>query len=141
MTALVAAIGLEGALMIARRYAQGTQTLQDDAIIQALGFGAVAFGIANPAGAARAGVGIVKGVSSGARRLSTLADDAIELAAKRKRKPSGYNRDFAKELKAVRAKNTKKDGSLRKGVTNADLLKKAHASTKRKTRQFVEIPQ
>ena len=49
-----------------------------------------------------------------------------------RRKKSAYSRALSKELKAVRKQATTKAGKLRKGMTPAKILKKAHRNVKRR---------
>lgn len=117
MTALVASIGLEGALMIADRFARGTNTPGDDAIIAALQVGTLGLAIGSPATAARAGVGLVAGTGKVATSLAKKT---------RKRKKSAYNVAYGKAYKEIRRKNTLKNGKLRKGYTHKRIVNMAH---------------
>lgn len=120
ITALAASVGLETALGIANRYATGTFTPADDAIIAALGVGVTASALVNPAATAKVGTAIL-----GA---------PVKAAKKRRRKPSAYNRKFAQVFKEINAKARKKNGQFRKGQSQARVLKRAHAETRRRMR-------
>jgi len=75
-------------------------------------------------------------VESGAMGLMQFADDPAGTVStvkkKAKRKKSAYSRALSKELKDVRRKATTKAGKLRKGMTPAKILKKAHRQAKRR---------
>lgn len=49
-----------------------------------------------------------------------------------KRKKSKYSRALSKELKAINKTARTKSGKLRKGMTQAKILKKAHKAVKRR---------
>ena len=72
---------------------------------------------------------------------STLDLGAEALAApaaiktKVRRKKSKYSRMLSKELKALNFKARTKSGRLRKGVSQANLLKKAHRNVKRRLKK------
>lgn len=117
MTALVASIGLEGALMIADRFARGTNTPADDAIIAGVQVGTLGLAIASPVATARAGVGIVSGTGKVATSLAKKA---------KKRKKSAYNIAYGKAYKEIRSRNTLKNGKLRKGYTHKRIVNLAH---------------
>ncbi len=75
-------------------------------------------------------------VAAGAIGAMQFAEDPVgtTTAVKKKvrRKKSAYSRALSKELKAVRKKATTKAGKLRKGMTPAKILKKAHRNVKRR---------
>lgn len=75
-------------------------------------------------------------VASGAIGAMRFAEDPAGTVAtvkkKARRKKSAYSRALSKELKAVRKKATTKAGKLRKGMTPAKILKKAHRNVKRR---------
>ena len=60
--------------------------------------------------------------------------DAAVATVKKKarRKKSKYSRALSRELKAARAAATTKSGKLRKGMTPAKIMKKAHRAAKRR---------
>ena len=120
MTALIGALGLEAALALANRFAQGTPTPVDNAIVPSLGYASFVGAIVSPVKTAQLGVMGVEAVGKVAAK-----------AAKKARKPSKYNKEFAKQYKKVKSAATLKNGKLRKGITNKQLLKKAHAATKK----------
>lgn len=120
MTALIGALGLEAALALANRFAQGTPTPTDNAIVTSLGYASLAGALISPVKTAQLGVMGVEAVGKVATK-----------AARKARKPSKYNKEFAKQYKKLRSAATLKNGKLRKGMTNQKLLKKAHAATKK----------
>ena len=120
MTALIGALGVEAGLAIANRIAQGTPTPLDNTIVTSLGYASLVGAIVSP----------VKTTQLGVMGLEAVGKAGVKLA-KKARKPSKYNREFAKQYKKLRASATLKSGKLRKGMTNKKLLKKAHAATKR----------
>ena len=71
-------------------------------------------------------------VQGGARIVMDPNEAIADVKKKAKRKKSAYSRALSKELKAVRAKATTKSGKLRKGMTPAKILKKAHRQVKRR---------
>lgn len=71
--------------------------------------------------------------SAPARRLDKTLRGARKVKAVRK--ASSYSRKLAKHLKAERAKATKKNGQLKKGMTQAIIMKKAHKCVKREMRK------
>lgn len=75
-------------------------------------------------------------VAAGAIGAMQFAEDPVGTTAtvkkKVRRKKSAYSRALSKELKAVRKQATTKAGKLRKGMTPAKILKKAHRNVKRR---------
>ena len=75
-------------------------------------------------------------IESGAAGIMRFSEnpEAEITAVKRKvrRKKSAYSRALSKELKAVKKQATLKSGKLRKGMTPAKILKKAHRNVKRR---------
>ena len=120
MTALIGALGVEAALAVANRIAQGTPTPTDNAIVTSLGYASLVGAIVSPVKTAQLGVMGLEAVGKVATK-----------AARKARKPSKYNKEFSRQYKKLRSSATLKNGKLRKGVTNKKLLKKAHAATKR----------
>jgi hypothetical protein len=57
-----------------------------------------------------------------------------KIKTKARRKKSAYSKALSRELKDVRRKATLKSGKLRKGMTPAKILKKAHRQVKRRLR-------
>ena len=121
MSALVAALGLEAALAIARRFAEGTPTPTDNAIVTSLGYASLVGALVSP----------VKTTQLGVMGLEAAATVGMKVAKAGRMKGSKYNIEFARQYKKLRDAATLKNGSLRKGVTNKKLLKKAHAATKK----------
>ena len=72
----------------------------------------------------------------GARGIRDFSQDPVGTVevAKRKvrRKKSAYSRALSRELKEANRKARTKAGKLRKGMTPAKILKKAHKAAKRK---------
>lgn len=62
----------------------------------------------------------------------TVATRPVQRTKKKARKVSRYSRALSKELKSVRKAATLKSGKLRKGMTPAKILKKAHKNVKRR---------
>ena len=59
--------------------------------------------------------------------------EAVEVVKqKAKRKKSKYSRALSKELKQINKAARTKSGKLRKGMTQAKILKKAHRAVKRR---------
>lgn len=72
-------------------------------------------------------------VASGAV-MRFAEDPEMEIARGKKavkRKKSAYSRQLSKELKSVRKKATTKAGKLRKGMTPAKIMERAHKNVKR----------
>lgn len=63
---------------------------------------------------------------------ATVAARPVQTIKKKTRKVSKYSRALSKELKQVRRAATLKSGKLRKGMTPAKILKKAHRNVKRR---------
>lgn len=121
MSALVAALGLEAALAIARRFSEGTPTPVDNAIVTSLGYASLVGALVSP----------VKTTQLGVLGLEAAGTLAVKAAKVGKRKASKYNKEFAKQYKKIKSAATLKNGKLRKGITNKQLLKRAHAATKK----------
>ena len=121
MQALVAALGLEAALSVARRFSEGTPTPTDNAIVASLGYASLVGALVSP----------VKTTQLGVMGLEAASTVGVKIAKAGKRKASKYNKEFAKQYKKLKSANTLKNGKMRKGVTHKSLLKKAHAATKR----------
>lgn len=61
-----------------------------------------------------------------------LATRPVQRVKKKTRKASRYGRALSKELKSIRKAATLKSGKLRKGMTPAKIMKKAHRNVKRR---------
>lgn len=121
MQALVAALGLEAALSVSRRYSEGTPTPTDNAIVASLGYASLVGALVSP----------VKTTALGVMGLEAASTVGVKIAKAGKRKASKYNKEFAKQYKKLKSLNTLKNGKMRKGVTHKSLMKKAHAATKK----------
>jgi hypothetical protein len=67
--------------------------------------------------------------------IEAVRDPEAAVASVKKkvrRKKSKYSRALSRELKAARAAATTKSGKLRKGMTPAKIMKKAHRAAKRR---------
>lgn len=60
------------------------------------------------------------------------ADARATVARKVRRKKSAYSRALSRELKAINKAARTKSGRLRKGMTPAKILKRAHRAAKRR---------
>lgn len=109
-------LGQDIALRVLGRVAQETDTPVDDAAVAVL---RTADQVTDLKRAARAAID----PTTPARLLAPVK--------KKKRKPSAYNRMFAKHYKAEKAKATTKSGRLRKGVDHKVLLERAHRCCRR----------
>lgn len=69
------------------------------------------------------------------REIRNLVEDVIDTGSspirKVRRKKSAYGKALSRELKALNRASRTKKGVLRKGVTQSDILKKAHRNVKR----------
>ena len=113
-------LGQEAALRILRRISDETGTPIDDAAVAVLSTADMATDLRR---AARAAID----PSTPMRLLAPVKK-------KKKRKPSAYNRMFAKHYKKEKAKATLKSGKLRKGVTHQTILQRAHKCCRRELR-------
>lgn len=67
-------------------------------------------------------------------KATKRADSAIR-KTKGVQKVSEYSKKLSKHLKAERAKATKKNGQLKKGMTQAIIMRKAHKCVKREMKK------
>lgn len=111
-------LGQEAALRILRRISDETGTPIDDAAVAVLSTADAATDLRQ---VTRAAIDPTTPI----RMLAPMPKK------KKKRKPSAYNRMFAKHYKAERKKATLKSGKLRKGVTHKVLLDRAHRCCRR----------
>ena len=66
---------------------------------------------------------------------ATRAADAAARKTKPVQKVSEYSKKLAKHLKKERSKATKKNGQLKKGMTQAIIMSRAHKCVKREMRK------
>jgi len=71
-------------------------------------------------------------IESPAAVIGTAATRPVQKIKKKTRKASRYGRALSKELKSIRKSATLKSGKLRKGMTPAKIMKKAHRNVKRR---------
>lgn len=67
-----------------------------------------------------------------AGELPTIVEGASKQVAKRRRRPSKYNREWAKCRAEVEKRARTKSGAYRKGWSNAKVMREAHALCKRR---------
>ena len=65
------------------------------------------------------------------REIEDVVDMGTSVVRKTRRKKSAYGRALSRELKSLNKKARTKSGRLRKGITQGDILKKAHRNVKR----------
>ena len=71
-------------------------------------------------------------IESPVAAAEVLATRPVQKIKKKTRKASRYGRALSKELKSIRKAATLKSGKLRKGMTPAKIMKKAHRNVKRR---------
>ena len=67
-----------------------------------------------------------------AQELPTVVQGVAEKTRKRRRRPSAYNRQWAKCRQEVEKKARLKSGAYRKGWSNARVMREAHALCRRR---------
>lgn len=75
---------------------------------------------------------VSQGIEAPGMALEMGQAAAQEVKQKVKRKKSAYSRALSRELKAANFAARTKSGKLRKGMTPAKILKKAHRAAKRR---------